>query len=159
MAGYDPTRLRRRVVYLQQTPVLADASVRDNLLLPFRFRSADGVAAPTDTVLEKMMADFGLDGFGLEKAAGHLSVGQKLRLALIRVLLLKPEALLLDEPTSALDPESRGLVEERLESLNRDQGATVFLVTHTDYAPACVRARRLWLDGSTIREIAAGRTG
>ncbi len=157
LATYDPTRLRRRVVYLQQTPVMAEGTVGDNLLLPFRFRSSDRAAPPAADELAGLLAAVRLDGVGLEDAADRLSVGQRQRLALIRALLLGPEALLLDEPTAALDPESRQVVEERLVALHRERGVTVVLVTHAGEAPAGVRPRVLWVEGGAVRERAAGR--
>jgi putative ABC transport system ATP-binding protein len=66
--------------------------------------------------------------------AAALSVGQKQRVCIIRSLLLRPELLLMDEPTSALDRESRHIVEQLTEELNRE-GMTIILVSHSDYRP------------------------
>ncbi|CEP66241.1 ABC transporter-like [Moorella glycerini] len=155
LASYDATWLRRRVVYLQQTPVMLDASVRENLLLPFRFRSARGERLPTEDLLQDYLHTFLLGEISLEANARELSVGQKQRLALIRALLLAPEALLLDEPTASLDRESREIVEARAEALNAEQGVTVIMISHTDYVPRLVKPRVLVLEHGTLREVAA----
>lgn len=155
LAGRDVPALRRRAVYLQQVPVMLDASVRDNLRLPFRFRSAGGAAPPADAVLEGHLRRFLLDGVSLEDGALRLSVGQKQRLALVRALLLRPEALLLDEPTASLDPESRAVVDERVEELNAEEGTTIVMATHTDHLPRRVRPRVLRLEDGALREVPA----
>ncbi len=154
LTSYDPPALRRRIVYLQQSPVMLDASVRDNLCLAFRFRSARGATAPDDETLKEYLHGFRLDGVSLEGNARNLSVGQKQRLALIRALLLKPEALLLDEPTASLDPESREVVEQRVEALHIEEGVVIVMVSHTDYYPKRAKPRVLILENGSLREVA-----
>ncbi len=82
----------------------------------------------------------------------RLSVGQKQRLALIRNLLVKPEALLCDEPTSALDPQSREIVDNWLGRLNSERDVTVVLVTHLDQPPKQNHPRKLYLSQDGLRE-------
>lgn len=48
-------------MYLQQTPVVIQGSVRDNLLLPLRFRSAGGAAPPSAAELARVLASLRLD--------------------------------------------------------------------------------------------------
>ena len=61
--------------------------------------------------------------------AEHLSVGERRRVALCRLLLQKPDVLLLDEPTNHLDAESIDWLEQHL---NQYEG-TVIAVTHDRY--------------------------
>ena len=79
---------------------------------------------------------------------GALSSGQKQRLALIRALTMRPEALILDEPTGALDAQSRARVEELLRALLAE-GRTLVLITHD-----AAQARRL---GTHFWRMEAGR--
>lgn len=125
----SPDELRRRVVYIQQTPTVIAGTVRENLLLPFTFAANRGAEKPEDETLRARLNDFLLQGVTLDQSAHGLSVGQRQRLCLIRALLLRPKALLFDEPTSALDPESADIVVKAALALHRS-GTTVVYVAH-----------------------------
>jgi len=135
LGDYAPPLLRRRIGYIQQTPVVVEGSVRQNLRLPFGFVANKEQTLPVDDELREWLNRLVLAGVDLDKKAQSLSVGQRQRLCIIRSLLLRPDLLLMDEPTSALDRESREIVEEMTETLNRE-GMTILMVTHLDYAPA-----------------------
>jgi len=136
VADIAPSRLRSRVAYVAQIPRMTDATVEENLLLPFTFAANAGKKAPDRQALERMLGDFYLGGVELSRSAMKLSTGQQQRLALMRTLLLEPDMLLLDEPTSALDPESAEMVFSIMERLNLREGKTLITVTHSDYRPA-----------------------
>ncbi|HYC56935.1 MAG TPA: ATP-binding cassette domain-containing protein [Candidatus Binatia bacterium] len=59
-----------------------------------------------------------------------MSGGQKQRVLIARALAVEPEVLLLDEPTAGLDSGSEDAVLGILETLNREQGMTILLVSH-----------------------------
>jgi putative ABC transport system ATP-binding protein len=59
-----------------------------------------------------------------------LSGGQKQRVAIARALVSQPQIILADEPTAALDKKSGRDVVEIMETLARQQGCTILLVTH-----------------------------
>lgn len=154
-----PPELRKKLILVQQTPTLADASVADNLRLPFRFRAntAQGDPKPPhDSTLREHLSRFLLSDISLDRDAATLSVGQRQRLCLIRAVLLEPEALLLDEPTSALDAESRAVVEDQAERLCLEKGMAMVMVNHTDYTPRSLAANTLRLAGgaTTVQEAA-----
>lgn len=143
----DVTELRRTVGYVQQTPTMAVGAVRSNLTLSFTFRAAHERRLPDERKLRTLLDDFLLQDVDLDDDAETLSVGQKQRIALIRTLLSEPRFLLCDEPTSALDPESRSAVEIWLERLALEQNIGIVQVTHLDFRPERVGARRYRLDG------------
>jgi NitT/TauT family transport system ATP-binding protein len=69
-------------------------------------------------------------GHAVHKYPSELSGGMQQRLAIAQALIKKPKILLLDEPFGALDPGIRAEVHEILLRLWRDEGMTVFMVTH-----------------------------
>jgi putative ABC transport system ATP-binding protein len=124
----NPLELRRKVAIVFQEPVVLDGSVRDNLLVPFRFRR-DSSIPPGDDELLRVILQSQLDGDSLSREASVLSGGEKQRLAVARSLLTNPEVMLLDEPTSALDVS---LARSLIESLMGNFPAIRFIiVTHS----------------------------
>jgi ABC-2 type transport system ATP-binding protein len=65
-----------------------------------------------------------------DKAAKEYSGGMIRRLEIAQSMMHRPKLLFLDEPTVGLDPSARKMVWERLESLRKDYGTTIFLTTH-----------------------------
>ncbi|WP_068613162.1 ABC transporter ATP-binding protein [Paenibacillus tuaregi] len=123
----DPIELRRNVVMLTQSPTIFKGSVRDNLQIGLEF-SGKPAASEHDLLeaLEKVHLRKELD-----KDAESLSGGEKQRLALARVLLMEPSALLLDEPSSALDEDTAQFVMEKLAEYVRPRQKTMIMVTHS----------------------------
>lgn len=123
----DSIGLRRKIVMLPQTPVIFNGTVRDNLQIGLKFsekpEAADGELLE---ILEKVHLKKALDD-----NADKLSGGEKQRLALGRVMLLKPEVLLLDEPSSALDEETEQLIIESVVEFSKRNNRTLIMVTHS----------------------------
>jgi putative ABC transport system ATP-binding protein len=84
----------------------------------------------------------------------QLSGGQEQRVGIARAIVTDPTLLLCDEPTGDLDRKSGDEVLDLLQTLNRDQGKTIVMVTHDPHAAA--RASRiLHLDKGVLVEAAA----
>ena len=78
--------------------------------------------------------DDALEAVGMSEYARHaphlLSGGQKQRVAIAGVLAMRPKCIVLDEPTAMLDPIGRKEVLRTIQTLNRESGVTVVLITH-----------------------------
>lgn len=71
-----------------------------------------------------------MDGFS-KKSIHHLSFGQKKRICIAGLLAMGHEILLLDEPTAGLDPMGEYRMMGLLTKLNREQGVTIVMATHS----------------------------
>lgn len=85
-----------------------------------------------------------LDRLGLadrvDNKAGNLSGGQKQRVALARAIVSRPRVIFADEPTGALDQSTGQTVVQLLFDLNRTEGITLVIVTHSsELAEQCSR--------------------
>lgn len=76
-----------------------------------------------------------------EHAPHLLSGGQKQRMAIAGIIAMEPRCIVLDEPTAMLDPQGRREVMETIETLNREKGITVILITH--HMDEAARAQRV----------------
>ncbi len=89
-------------------------------------RSADERRARVD----EMLAAVGLDGSARPRYPHEFSGGQLRRVALARILVLKPRFLILDEPTSGLDMSVQATVLNLLLELRRRLGLTYLFISH-----------------------------
>jgi putative ABC transport system ATP-binding protein len=120
--AYSPCQLRRRIGFLFQTPYLFSGTIRDNLLYADDKLSSDAV--------ERLISQVQIPPAWTERAVDTLSIGEKQRVALARLLATGPEIVLLDEPTSALDPSYTDLIETLIRDIVHQMGLTVIMVTH-----------------------------
>lgn len=81
--------------------------------------------------VQKAMKFVGLDYHNYrDRSPFHLSGGQMRRVAIAGVLALEPDFLILDEPTAGLDPKGRAEILTEIESLHRETGMGVILISH-----------------------------
>ncbi len=81
--------------------------------------------------VDEAMRMVGLKEEYKEKSPFELSGGQKRRVAIAGVLAMQPEFLILDEPTAGLDPKGRDAILSQIQRLQKEQGITVILVSHS----------------------------
>ncbi len=127
------TTFRREVVGMifQSFNLLPTLSVEENVCLP-------ALLAGTPLPAATRRASQVLDWLGMTARRRHhpaqLSGGEMQRTAIARALINEPPLILADEPTGNLDSKNGDMVIERLGDLNREQGRTVVIATHSDQA-------------------------
>jgi cobalt/nickel transport system ATP-binding protein len=92
-----------------------------------------------------------MDGFA-GKSIHNLSFGQKKRICIAGLLAMGHELLLLDEPTAGLDPMGEYKMMALLTKLNREQGVTVVMATHSvDLVPLFLDRLYILSKGRIVR--------
>lgn len=128
LAGRDITNLapeaRRLGILFQDHLLFPHLSVGANLA----FGLAAGVSNRRD-VVDQALVEIDLAGYA-DRDPATLSGGQRARVALMRMLLSEPEALLLDEPFSRLDAALRDQMRDLVFSRARAKQLPVIMVTH-----------------------------
>ena len=131
-------RLRgERVGFVFQSfQLIPTLTALENVQVPLELRGENHVAQRARDVLQRV----GL-GDRLEHFPMQLSGGEQQRVAIARAFANRPRILFADEPTGNLDSDTGSRIVELLESLNRESGSTVLLVTHD--LTLARRARRI----------------
>ena len=131
----DEFRARKIGFIFQSFFVQGNESVADNVSLPLEIvRMSRGLRE--SKINEALKA---VDLYEKRKnRAKDLSGGQKQRLAIARAIVGSPQIIFADEPTGNLDSETGAKVEELLFNYNKQEGATLIIVTHdVDLAKKC----------------------
>ncbi|GMV30194.1 MAG: ABC transporter ATP-binding protein [Rhodanobacteraceae bacterium] len=106
----------------------------------------------------KKNVSIALQVVGLADRAKHkpreLSGGQEQRVAIARAIVSDPELLVCDEPTGDLDRKTADEILTLLQTLNREHGKTIVMVTHDPRAAEYAK-RTLHLDKGRLAEQAA----
>lgn len=119
--------LRRKIVLLDQSPIMFSGSVHANVEFGLRIRNIPKMER--DKRIAEALQIVGMDHFSKYEAKS-LSGGETKRVALARALVLRPEVLLCDEPTANVDNENQEIILEVLSSVNKEQSCSVIFSTH-----------------------------
>ena len=124
----------KRIIMLPQDPkaVFTEVSVEEELA-EVLMDKGNGIYnnMPMEDkreIVEQIIEEFGLNDIRKNNPY-DISGGQHEKLAIAKVLLLKPEVLLLDEPTNGLDPYFKKTLGKLLKKINAD-GVTIIIVSH-----------------------------
>ena len=124
--GVAPQKRRIGLVF-QDYAVFTRLTVAENLAFGLRSRRM-GAAERRRTVLA-MAERLGLTAL-LRRRGDGLNMSEMQRVALARVLVMRPALLLLDEPMSNLDASLRASLRGELKAIQKEMGQTVLYVTH-----------------------------
>lgn len=129
--GADMVKLRKKVGMVFQRPNPFPLSVYENIVFGQRIHSERTVRDSLDETVERSLKSVLLwDELKdrLNMPALRLSLEQKQRLCIARLVAVEPEVLLMDEPCSTLDPQATSRVEELMRELKTKY--TIIIVTH-----------------------------
>lgn len=133
IGGYDivksDTEVRKLIGIVSEKMIMYDRlTARENLWF---FGSLNEI--PSDMLTRRI--DELLELVQLTKwknaLVGTFSTGMRQRMNVVRALLNMPHVLFLDEPTLGLDPQSSVEIREFVKKLNRENGTTIIVTTHT----------------------------
>jgi len=130
-----------RCVIFQEDALFPWLTVRENIAFGLRGQVQDKKSKAED--VERFLDLVGLSEFR-DYLPREISGGMKQRVALARVLILRPEVLLMDEPFASLDAQSREEMQNLLLSLWQELAHTILFVTH-DVNEAVTLADRILL--------------
>ena len=147
--------LRKRMVYIPQSPILLNRSVYDNVVY--------GITPPPSkeevaTLIRNMNLKRFLDNLpkGVDTSVGvhgnKLSGGQRQIVWILKAILMNPEIIVMDEPTAAVDDETKGIVHHLLEKVV--QGKTVIMITHDPYLLKFANRIITMKDGEVVEDSA-----
>ncbi|MBI4217882.1 MAG: phosphate ABC transporter ATP-binding protein [Elusimicrobia bacterium] len=126
----DLVRLRKRVGMVFQRPNPFPLSIAENILFGPKIHnsnSKDDLEKILETSLKSVLLWDDLKD-KLRESALRLSLEQRQRLCIARLIAVKPDILLMDEPCSTLDPQATERIEELMRELKSDY--TIVIVTH-----------------------------
>ena len=99
----------------------------DNVLIAERNKRRRKELEP---IAKQVLEQVGLIDY-LDRYPTELSGGMQQRLALARVLFVKPKYLLMDEPLSALDDSTRAIMQQLIMDVHKQTNNTIIMVTHS----------------------------
>jgi cobalt/nickel transport system ATP-binding protein len=149
--GLSPTHIYRKMGLIFQNPddqLFAHTVFEDTAFGPRNMGFGE------DEVAERVRG--ALRDVDMEEHSGksihHLSFGQKKRVCIAGLLAMGHEILLLDEPTAGLDPMGEYRMMELLTRLNRENGVTIVMATHSvDLVPLFLHRLHILSRGRFVR--------
>ncbi|MDD5584703.1 MAG: phosphate ABC transporter ATP-binding protein PstB [Candidatus Omnitrophica bacterium] len=130
-AQTDLVTLRKKIGMVFQRPNPFPLSIYENIAFGLKIHAYPAAKGELEKIVEESLQSVLLwDEVKdkLRKPALRLSLEQKQRLCIARLIAVKPEILLMDEPCSTLDPQATMKIEELMRELKRNY--TIIIVTH-----------------------------
>ncbi|MBD2512321.1 DevA family ABC transporter ATP-binding protein [Nostoc muscorum FACHB-395] len=149
-------QMRRNIGYIFQSHnLLRFLTAKQNVQMALELNDC---ISQTEAVAKSEMM---LQAVGLEERINYypdnLSGGQKQRIAIARALVNCPPLVLADEPTAALDKQSGRDIVKIMQSLAKNQGTTILLVTH-DNRILDIADRIIEMEDGLLTRVQLGQT-
>lgn len=132
----------------QNFNLIDELSVYDNIELPLIYNNVNSAERKkrVEAIAERLSLSHRLKHYPQQ-----LSGGQQQRVAVARALITNPKIILADEPTGNLDSKNGNEVMELLTDLHAN-GATILMVTHSDYDASFSQKTIYMKDGAILSE-------
>jgi putative ABC transport system ATP-binding protein len=149
--GEDVSTLNRNELagIRQSFNLLSRTTALENAELPLLYSNVPGKERTARAMAS--LAAVGLKGRETHKT-NQLSGGEQQRVAIARALLNEPRLILADEPTGNLDSRTSDEIMNIFETLNREKGISIIMVTHESDIGARAKRRIHMRDGLIVRE-------
>lgn len=148
-AGLASIRNERIGFIFQNFNLLPRISARNNVALPLSYAGLSRKERREKALLSLERVRL---GHRTTHKPPQLSGGERQRVAIARALVMEPSVVLADEPTGNLDQRVGNQIMDLLAELNRDQGATILVITHDmEIARKCSRVVSL-RDGKIVED-------
>ena len=128
----DNESIRKNILYLSQTPYILNGSIKDNIYM----NNAEIDKLFVEELIKKTGVNDIINKFdlGIETIIGkdgvELSLGEKQRITLVRLLAQKPRIVVLDEPTASLNFEFDLMILKLLKEYAIKYNALVIVISH-----------------------------
>jgi putative ABC transport system ATP-binding protein len=149
----DKASFRRKNIgfVFQSFCLLSDLSALENVMMPLLVCGAKYRVAREEAL--KCLETVGLADKASNKPE-ELSGGQQQRVAIARAVVTRPPVILADEPTGNLDSKNGESILALLAGLNRENGQTIIMVTHSEQA-AEYSHRKIYFKDGLIDELSS----
>jgi len=141
----------------QSFNLLPRTTVLRNVMLPLIYAGVDEVER--ERRAKEALAAAGMTETHFLHKSNELSGGQIQRVAIARALVNNPSLILADEPTGNLDVVSAASIAALLESVRRDRGCTLIVVTHNPAMAALADDHYSLVEGRLVLAPRAGVAG
>lgn len=163
LTGTDVTEIKEKEIarfrrenlgfIFQDFNLLDTLTVSENIALALTINHV--TSGQIDGLVQKIAAKLNITDI-LEKYPYQISGGQKQRCACARALISKPKLILADEPTGSLDSHSSQMLLSTIQSINKELGATILMVTHDAFSVSYASRILFLRDGKIFTEILRG---
>lgn len=148
LESYSPEVIRKKIKMLGQQPIMFGETIQEEFEIALNFANINEHNIDHyKELLEIVRVDK-----KLSDKSSELSGGEKQRLALARLLLLKPEILLLDEPTASLDKDNQKHILDFLSEYTKTNGSKIIMVTHSPELTKDIAQEQIIISNGKVQE-------